>query len=115
MMRLRIPAVRAVFDVLIHGDVLGPDIMPDTYLGSELHASAALLRDLRQVRLPITVKSEELGVTDEKYVQGLSGMSERIALAASVCELSEFRWFRMELVYPPVCSLIAFECELPSD
>ena len=62
-----------------------------------------------------TVKTEELGVTDEKYVQGLSGMSERIALAASVCELSEFRWFRMELVYPPVCSLIAFECELPAD
>ncbi|MEE2972331.1 MAG: hypothetical protein VX672_04330 [Planctomycetota bacterium] len=115
MMRLRIPAVRAVFDILIHGDVLGPDIAPDTYLGSELHASAALLRDLRQVRLPITVKTEELGVTDEKYVQGLSGMSERIALAASVCELSEFRWFRMELVYPPVCSLIAFECELPAD
>ena len=54
-------------------------------------------------------------MTDEKYVQGLSGMSERIALAASVCELSEFRWFRMELVYPPVCSLIAFECELPAD
>ena len=43
-------------------------------------------------------------------------MAGRLDLAIDAAGLprNSFRWFRLQVEYPPICSLIAFECEQPA-
>ena len=113
LMRLRIPSPLAVFDILVDDDLLEPDVMPDSYLASELHVSANFIRNVRHVRLPVSIRSVEVKEGEIPEVSGMDGMKDRLdlALEAAGRPRSKFRWFRLELEYPPICSLIAFECE----
>ena len=115
LMRLRIPSPLAVFDILIDDELIESDVKPDSYLASELHVSANFIRNVRHVRLPVSIRSEEIQNGRVPEVAGMDKMEERldIALEASGRPRSRFRWFRLELEYPPICSLIAFECEQP--
>lgn len=115
LMRLRIPSPLAVFDILVQEDLLDPGVQPDSYLASELHASANFVGNVRRVRLPVNIRSTEVRGGSVPEVEGLNGMDRRldITLASAGLPLSSFRWFRLELEYPPICSLIAFECEQP--
>ncbi|MCP4835943.1 MAG: hypothetical protein GY895_14405 [Phycisphaera sp.] len=115
LMRLRIPSPLAVFDVLVHHDLLEPDVQPDAYLASELHASANFVQHVRRVRLPVNLRSSELTDGSIPEIEGLNGLGRRLDLSLGTFgrTLEDFRWFRLELEYPPICSLIAFECEQP--
>ena len=113
LMRLRIPSPLAIFDVLIDGNLLEPGVKPDSYLASELHVSANFIRNVRHVRLPVGIRAMEIEGEEMPETPGLNGVESRLdlALAAAGRPRSCFRWFRLELEYPPICSLIAFECE----
>ena len=113
LMRLRIPSPLAVFDILVEEELLDPGVKPDSYLASELHVSANFIRNLRNVRLPVSMRSVEIKDGEVPTVAGMDGMGDRLdlALAAAGQPRSRFRWFRLELEYPPICSLIAFECQ----
>ncbi|MBC03155.1 MAG: hypothetical protein CMJ34_07610 [Phycisphaerae bacterium] len=113
LMRLRIPSPLAVFDVLVDTELLESDSKPDSYLASELHVSANFIRNVRHVRLPVAIRTREISNGLDIEVPGLKDMGERlqVALEATQRPLSRFRWFRLEVEYPPICSLIAFECE----
>jgi hypothetical protein len=116
LMRLRMPAERAVFDVLVHDDLLDPGVEPDVYLSSDLHGTAQGVGDVRRVRMPVSIRCESLptdAATEVDHLGRLDGIVDR-AMVVAGARLEDFRWFRLELAYPPITSTIAFECEQPS-
>ena len=115
-MRLRVPAPLAIFDVLIHDSLVDLDVQPDSYLASELHVSASFIHNVRRVRLPIGIRRCEIETEAAPGLDSKGGIQTRLdmAMRALACRREEFRWFRLEVEYPPICSLIAFECEQPS-
>jgi hypothetical protein len=116
LMRLRVPAPLAVFDVLIHDSLIDSDVQPDSYLASELHVSASFIHNVRRVRLPIGIRRQEIEPTQVPELDSKGGMQTRLEIATRAldCRREDFRWFRLEVEYPPICSLMAFECEQPS-
>lgn len=116
LMRLRVPSPRAIFDVLVHESLVDHDVQPDSYLASELHVSASFIHNVRRVRLPIGVRRREIKANETPDLDSKGGTSARleIAMQAADCRREDFRWFRLEVEYPPICSLIAFEFEQPS-
>ncbi|MCP3861508.1 MAG: hypothetical protein GY704_17800 [Phycisphaeraceae bacterium] len=116
LMRLRVPSPRAIFDVLVHESLVDHDVQPDSYLASELHVSASFIHNVRRVRLPIGVRRREIEANETPDLDCKGGTSTRleIAMQAADCRREDFRWFRLEVEYPPICSLIAFEFEQPS-
>lgn len=116
LMRLRVPSPIAIFDVLIHDSLVDPDMQPDSYLASELHVSASFIHNVRGVRLPIGIRRVEIEPTQSPELDSKGGIQTRLELAmrALDCRREDFRWFRLEVEYPPICSIIAFECEQPS-
>jgi hypothetical protein len=116
LMRLRMPAERAVFDVLVHDDLLDSGVEPDVYLSSDLHGTAQGVGDVRRVRMPVSIRCESLptdAATEVEHFGRLDGIVDRAMVVAGT-RLEHFRWFRIELAYPPITSTIAFECEQPS-
>ena len=116
LMRLRVPAPLAIFDVLIHDSLVDPGMQPDSYLASELHVSASFIHNVRGVRLPIGIRPREIERTQFPELDSKGGIQARLAIATRAldCRREDFRWFRLEVEYPPICSLVAFECEQPS-
>ena len=116
LMRLRVPAPLAIFDVLIHDSLVDPGVQPDSYLASELHVSASFIHNVRGVRLPIGIRPREIERTQFAELDSKGGIQARLAIATQAldCRREDFRWFRLEVEYPPICSLVAFECEQPS-
>jgi hypothetical protein len=116
LMRLRVPAPLAIFDVLIHDSLVDPGVQPDSYLASELHVSASFIHNVRGVRLPIGIRPREIERTQFPELDSKGGIQARLAIATRAldCRREDFRWFRLEVEYPPICSLVAFECEQPS-
>ena len=116
LMRLRVPAPVAIFDVLVHESLVDRDVQPDSYLASELHVSASFIHNVRRVRLPIGIRRREIEPEAVPGLDSKGGIQARLdmAMQALTCRREEFRWFRLEVEYPPICSLIAFECEQPS-
>ena len=117
LMRLRVPSPLAIFDVLVHESLVDSDVQPDSYLASELHVSASFIHNVRRVRLPIRIRQREIEPTQVPDLDSKGGIQTRldIAMEASACRREDFRWFRLEVEHPPICSLMAFECEQPSD
>ena len=116
LMRLRVPAPIAIFDVLVHESLIDRDMQPDSYLASELHVSASFIHNVRRVRLPIGIRRCEIETEAAPGLDSKGGIQTRLdmAMRALASRREEFRWFRLEVEYPPICSLIAFECEQPS-
>ena len=116
LMRFRVPTSIAIFDVLVHQSLAEPGVEPDAYLASELNDSASLIHNVRRVRLPIGIRHREVKMNEVPALDSKGGIGERleIAMKAAACRREEFRWFRLEAEYPPICSVMAFECEQPS-
>ena len=116
LMRFRIPASIAIFDVLVHQSLAEPGVEPDAYLASELNDSASVIHNVRRVRLPIGIRHREVEMNEVPALDSKGGIGERleIAMKAADCRREDFRWFRLEAEYPPICSVMAFECEQPS-
>lgn len=116
LMRLRMPAERAVFDVLVHDDLLEPGVEPDVYLSSDLHGTAQGVGDVRRVRMPVSIRCESLPTDAAAEVDGIGRLGPIVdrAMVVAGAKLEHFRWFRIELAYPPITSTLAFECEQPS-
>ncbi len=117
LMRLRVPSPLAIFDVLVHASLVDQGVQPDSYLASELHVSASFIQNVRRVRLPVGIRLHEVPVDSTPGLDSKGGIQERldIAMEASGGRREEFRWFRLEVEHPPICSLMAFECEQPSE
>jgi hypothetical protein len=115
-MRLRIPAELAVFDILLHEDLLEEGIEPDAFVCSDLHGSGQDVNDVRRVRLPIPTRCNRMPGETVPKVQGLGSLDGHIsrALETAGSDLSCFHRFRIELDYPPISSTIVVQCQQPS-
>ena len=116
LMRFRVPASIAIFDVLVHESLAEPGADPDAYLASELNDSASVIHNVRRIRLPIGIRHREVEGNEVPALDSKGGIGERLELAmkAADCRREDFRWFRLEAEFPPICSVMAFECEQPS-
>lgn len=116
LMRLRIPAELAVFDILVHDDLLEAGVEPDTYLASDLHGPVQGVGDVRRVRVPVPLRAEPIATGTRPAGEGLIDVDRMLGLAMDAAKerLDHFRWFRIRLSYPPISTTIAFECEQPS-
>lgn len=116
LMRLRIPAELAVFDVLLHEDLLEQGVEPDAFVCSDLHGSGAGVSDIRRVRLPIPTRCHRMPGDAVPKVQGLGSLNGHISRAMETAgsDLSCFHRFRIELDFPPISSTMVFECQQPS-
>ena len=116
LMRLRIPAELAVFDVLVHDDLLEAGVEPDTYLASDLHGPVQGVGDVRRVRVPVPLRAEPIPTETRPDGEGLVDIERilELAIGASNDRLDRFRWFRIRLSYPPISTTITFECEQPA-
>lgn len=115
LMRLRIPAEVAVFDVLLHQDLLEQGVEPDTFVCSDLHGSGQGVNDIRRVQLPIPTRCNRMPGEAVPKVQGLGSMDGHVsrALETAGSDLSCFQRFRIELDFPPISSTMVFECQQP--
>ena len=117
LMRLRIPAELAVFDVLVHDDLLEAVVeQPDTYLASDLHGPVQGVGDVRRVRVPVPLRAEPIPTGTLPDGEGLVDVERilELAMGAAKERLDRFRWFRIGLTYPPISTTIAFECQQPA-
>ena len=116
LMRLRIPAELAVFDILVHEDLLEEGIEPDAFVCSDLHGSGQDVNDVRRVRLPIPTRCNRMPGETVPKVQGLGILDGHISrgLETAGSDLSCFHRFRIELDYPPISSTIVVQCQQPS-
>lgn len=116
LMRLRIPAARAIFDVLVHEDLVEDHVEPEVYVASDLHGAAEGVGEIRRVRLPLDLRARVIPLRETPVIPDTIDVGEISARALKVAghPLERFRWFRMELAYPPISTTLAFECEQPS-
>ena len=115
LMRLRMPAVRVAFDVAVHRDLLDESSAPDVSFTSDLHGAATEIVDIQRVRISLTPDVREFVPRGTRTLSGIGPLTRHyeLALAASGCSKDDFRWFRLELSYPPISTTLCFASELP--
>ncbi|MCH2161501.1 MAG: hypothetical protein MK085_06465 [Phycisphaerales bacterium] len=114
--RLRIPTEQVLFDILVHKDLLRPNVQPEAYLAGDMQSTSLGIGALRRERLPVQVTVREVLGKLSKVMVGDETVESRMktAIAPLDAEIAEFNWYRLEVTHPPIPTSLAFECELPS-
>ena len=115
LMRLRMPAVRVAFDVAVHRDLIDESASPDVSFTSDLHGAATEVIDIQRVRISLTPEVQTFTPRASRSLAGVGSLGRHyeLALQASGCARDDFRWFRIELGYPPISTTLCFASELP--
>lgn len=117
VMRLRTPAELAVFDVLMHRDLLPKSGRAQAIVYSDLYGERFASTYRESDRMPIKVELQEVGDqeaagSNDKWLAAAMPELRTLISTQTGWSLDEFRHHRIMLPYPPLPASLVYEVEL---